>query len=97
MGTYDSTSFFIGYWYPQIAVYDDIDGWDHNNYGGQHEFYNDFFYSFNDGTGENLNWYWSSWFINFGYPDLSITKVVIDGTNLSVTVKKKETYPYQLN
>ncbi|MCH7773861.1 MAG: M1 family metallopeptidase, partial [Bacteroidetes bacterium] len=42
MGTYDSTSFFIGYWYPQMAVYDDIDGWDLNNYGGQHEFYNDF-------------------------------------------------------
>lgn len=42
MGAYDSTSFFIGYWYPQIAVYDDIDGWDRNNYGGQQEFYNDF-------------------------------------------------------
>ena len=42
MGTYDSTSFFIGYWYPQIAVYDDIDGWDKNQYGGQQEFYNDF-------------------------------------------------------
>ncbi len=25
MGAYDSTSFFIGYWYPQMAVYDDID------------------------------------------------------------------------
>jgi hypothetical protein len=42
MGAYDSTSFFIGYWYPQMAVYDDIDGWDRNNYGGQQEFYNDF-------------------------------------------------------
>jgi len=42
MGAYDSTSFFIGYWYPQMAVYDDIDGWDRYNYGGQQEFYNDF-------------------------------------------------------
>ena len=42
MGTYDSTSFFIGYWYPQMAVYDDIDGWDMNDYTGQQEFYNDF-------------------------------------------------------
>ena len=24
---YDSTSFFLAYWYPQIAVYDDIFGW----------------------------------------------------------------------
>ncbi len=42
MGAYDSTTFFIAYWYPQIAVYDDIDGWDKYNYSGQQEFYNDF-------------------------------------------------------
>jgi hypothetical protein len=42
MGVYDSTSVFVGYWYPQIAVYDGIDGWDYLNYGGQEEFYNDF-------------------------------------------------------
>jgi len=42
MGQYDSTSFYVGYWYPQIAVYDDVDGWDKNNYGGTTEFYNDF-------------------------------------------------------
>lgn len=42
MGQYDSTRFFIAYWYPQVAVYDDIDGWDMNEYTGQTEFYNDF-------------------------------------------------------
>lgn len=42
MGVYDSTSFFIAYWYPQVAVYDDIDGWDKVNYTGEVEFYNDF-------------------------------------------------------
>lgn len=42
MGTYDSTSFFIAYWYPQIAVYDDIDGWDTQEYTGYTEMYNDF-------------------------------------------------------
>ena len=41
-GTYDSTSFFIAYWYPQIAVYDDIDGWDTQEYTGYTEMYNDF-------------------------------------------------------
>ena len=41
MGIYDSTSYLIAYWYPQIAVYDDIDGWDMVNYTGQVEFYND--------------------------------------------------------
>jgi len=42
MGMYDSTTGFVGYWFPQVAVYDNIDGWDYNNYGGQVEFYNDF-------------------------------------------------------
>ena len=42
MGRYDSTSFHIAYWYPQIAVYDDIDGWDTFDYTGIQEFYNDF-------------------------------------------------------
>ncbi|HVO74295.1 MAG TPA: hypothetical protein VMT35_09760, partial [Ignavibacteriaceae bacterium] len=42
MGIYDSTSFFIGYWYPQISVYDDIDGWDKIEYTGAQEFYNDY-------------------------------------------------------
>jgi len=42
MGTYDSTSFLIGYWYPQVAVYDDIDGWDRIAFNGTQEFYNDF-------------------------------------------------------
>jgi hypothetical protein len=42
MGAYDSTSYFIAYWYPQISVYDDIDGWDVFDYVGEQEFYNDF-------------------------------------------------------
>lgn len=42
MGTFDSTSFFLGQWYPQIAVYDDIRGWDTRSYNGMAEFYNDF-------------------------------------------------------
>lgn len=42
MGQYDSTVFFIAYWYPQVSVYDDIDGWDQTEYTGNAEFYNDF-------------------------------------------------------
>ena len=42
MGQYDPKVFFIAYWYPQIAVYDDIDGWDLTEYTGTAEFYNDF-------------------------------------------------------
>lgn len=42
MGQYDSSTIFIAYWYPQVAVYDDIDEWDLTEYTGQAEFYNDF-------------------------------------------------------
>jgi len=42
MGKYDDGHYFIAYWYPQIAVYDDIDGWDQVEYLGMVEFYNDF-------------------------------------------------------
>jgi len=41
-GTLDSSSFFIAYFYPHIAVYDDIDGWNDTQYTGGVEFYNDF-------------------------------------------------------
>ena len=41
MGAFDETSYLIAYWYPQMSVYDDVDGWDVNQYVG-HEFYNDF-------------------------------------------------------
>ena len=39
-GAYDSTTFFIAYWYPQIAVYDDVFGWDNLSYTFLTEFYN---------------------------------------------------------
>jgi hypothetical protein len=41
-GQVDSGAFFIAYFFPRIAVYDDIDGWNQNHYRGAEEFYNDF-------------------------------------------------------
>ncbi len=41
-GAYTDSAFFVGYWYPQLAVYDDIDGWDRNIYSGIQEFYTEF-------------------------------------------------------
>jgi hypothetical protein len=35
-------AYFIAYFFPRIAVYDDIDGWNTNPYLGTQEFYNDF-------------------------------------------------------
>jgi len=41
-GHYVNDAVFIAYWYPQIAVYDDLYGWDMTDYIGIVEFYNDF-------------------------------------------------------
>ena len=38
----DSTTYFIAYFFPHIAVYDDIDGWDVSFFTGRAEFYNEF-------------------------------------------------------
>jgi Peptidase family M1 domain len=41
-GQVDDGSFFVAYFFPRIAVYDDIDGWNNYQYTGEQEFYNDF-------------------------------------------------------
>ncbi|MBA3346180.1 MAG: M1 family metallopeptidase, partial [Gemmatimonadales bacterium] len=38
-GGQDGEVFFISYWYPQMAVYDDINGWQIDQYLGNAEFY----------------------------------------------------------
>ena len=40
-GDYGDSTFFVAYFYPKVAVYDDIDGWDRHNYTGFGEFYGD--------------------------------------------------------
>jgi hypothetical protein len=41
-GRLDTTSFFLAYFYPRIAVYDDTHGWDRMDFVEAQEFYNDF-------------------------------------------------------
>ncbi|HEX8357805.1 MAG TPA: M1 family metallopeptidase, partial [Segetibacter sp.] len=41
-GQVEPNAAFIAYFFPRIAVYDDIDGWNRNQYLGTQEFYNDF-------------------------------------------------------
>lgn len=41
-GVIDSTTFYIAYFYPRVAVYDDYEGWDTMNFTLGHEFYSDF-------------------------------------------------------
>lgn len=41
-GMIDETTYFLAYFYPRVAVYDDYNGWDHINFMDSHEFYSDF-------------------------------------------------------
>jgi hypothetical protein len=41
-GVVDSTTYYVAYFYPRVAVYDDVDGWDSMDFTGQQEFYSDF-------------------------------------------------------
>jgi len=41
-GEIDPGSAFVAYFFPRVAVYDDIDGWNTYPYTGTQEFYNDF-------------------------------------------------------
>jgi len=38
----DGEVYYLGYWYPQMAVYDDIHGWNDDQYMGAGEFYMDY-------------------------------------------------------
>ncbi|MBN1633072.1 MAG: M1 family metallopeptidase [Ignavibacteria bacterium] len=42
IGAYNQNNLFVGLWYPQVAVYDDIRKWDMQDYLAQQEYYNDF-------------------------------------------------------
>jgi peptidase M1-like protein len=41
-GMLDSTTFYLAYFYPRVAVYDDYNGWDDMNFTDDQEFYSDF-------------------------------------------------------
>jgi hypothetical protein len=38
-GGQDGEAFYLNYWYPQLAVYDDVNGWQTDQYLGNAEFY----------------------------------------------------------
>jgi hypothetical protein len=64
-----------------------------NDWHGKHPVPYDFFYSINNASGKNLNWFWNKWFFGWAYPDLSINKVEQSGTGTKVTIENKGGLP----
>ena len=54
---------------------------------GKHPTPWDFFYSFNDLTGRNLDWFWRSWFFQNSYIDIGVAGIGRKGGRTSVTLE----------
>ncbi len=53
---------------------------------GKHPTPWDFFYTFNDISEKNLNWFWSSWFFSTNYIDMAIKDAVKTKTGYTLTL-----------
>lgn len=62
-------------------------------WAGKHPIPYDFFYSMNEGSGKNLNWFWKKWFFDNGVPDLAIAQVYQQGNKKTIVVQSKGTKP----
>ncbi len=58
-----------------------------NNWNGKHPVPYDFFYSFNAGSGKDLNWFWNKWFFGWEYPDLAIKSVLKNQSGIKITIE----------
>ncbi len=71
-----------------VALHHYIEQWH-----GKHPMPYDFFYSMNEGSGKNMNWFWKRWFFEGGEVDLAITAVNKSATGYSITVENKSNKP----
>lgn len=58
-----------------------------NRWNGKHPTPWDFFYSFNDAAGKNLNWFWHNWFFTNGFIDLAVDKVTKAKKGYTINLK----------
>jgi len=54
---------------------------------GKHPSPWDFFYTFNDVAGKDMNWFWTNWFFSNNYIDLAVDKVEDSGNGATVSIR----------
>jgi aminopeptidase N len=64
-----------------------------NRWNGKHPTPYDFFNTFNNISGENLDWFWNPWFFDHSYPDLSLKEVKTEKGKLKIVVENKGGLP----
>ena len=60
---------------------------------GKHPIPWDFFFTFNDVSGKNLNWFWNDWFFSNGYIDISLQNVVHNQNDNTLYVQNTGGFP----
>ena len=60
---------------------------------GKHPMPWDFFYSFNDISGRNLNWFWNSWFFSNGYIDLAVGEPKVNSKGYEIPLSNIGGFP----
>lgn len=60
---------------------------------GKHPTPYDLFFTFNEVSGQNLDWLFKTWFFEFGYVDLAIKEVRSEATKVKISIEKKGPYP----
>jgi hypothetical protein len=53
---------------------------------GKHPTPWDFFNTFNDVTGRNLDWFWQNWYFSNGYVDLAVRSVARSGDGYAIAL-----------
>ncbi|MEP7233423.1 MAG: M1 family metallopeptidase, partial [Ginsengibacter sp.] len=64
---------------------------------GKHPIPWDFFYSFNNISGQNLNWFWNAWFFTNSYIDLSLSKINKTGTDYKIDIANIGGFPVPID
>ena len=60
---------------------------------GKHPMPFDFFYSMNEGSGKNLDWFWKRWFFDEGITDMAIKAVTKTAAGYSIQIENKSAKP----
>ena len=68
-----------------------------NRWHGKHPIPWDFFNTFNNVSGKNLNWFWNNWFFTNYYIDQAIEKVAKTATGYAISIKNIGGYASPVN
>jgi aminopeptidase N len=57
-----------------------------DRWNGKHPIPWDFYHTYNDVSGKDLNWFWTNWFFSNNYIDMAVKDVVKSKSGYTVTI-----------